>query len=122
VKLQDAVTDITGLGADLVVDAVGNQLEAATNLVRRGGHIILFGLRPHDTVPFNQYDLTRYDLTVHGTFVGLHPFVQTVKLLESGRIKPSELITHRLPLAELPRGVELMRSGEAMKIIIETQS
>ncbi|UCH26835.1 MAG: hypothetical protein JSV66_04090, partial [Trueperaceae bacterium] len=69
----------------------------------------------------NQYTLTRYDITVHGTFVGLRPFVQTVKLLESGRIRPSRLITHRLPLSELPRGVDLMRSGGAMKVIIETQ-
>ena len=117
--LPQAVLDMTGIGADLVVDAVGNQMNTAIQLARRGGNAILFGLRPHDNPPVSQYTITRYDLTLHGTFVGLKPFVQTIKLLESGRIKPSDLITHRVPLTELAKGVELMRSGQAMKVIVE---
>lgn len=113
------VKRLTGLGADIVVDAVGNQLGQAIQLARRGGQVILFGLRPHDNPPVNQYTITRYDLTVHGTFVGLHPFAQTIQLLESRRVQPSVLVTHRLPLAELERGVELMRTQQAMKVLIE---
>jgi threonine dehydrogenase-like Zn-dependent dehydrogenase len=113
------VKRLTGLGADIVVDAVGNQLGQAVKLARRGGQIILFGLRPHDNPPVNQYTITRYDLTVHGTFVGLHPFAQTIQLLESRRIQPSVLVTHRLPLTDLARGVELMRTQQAMKVLIE---
>ena len=114
-----AVKALSELGADIVVDAVGNQLNTAVQCARRGGQIILFGLRPHDNPPINQYTITRYDLTVHGAFVGLHPFAQTIQLLESRRIQPSVLITHRLPLSELAHGVELMRSQQAMKVIIE---
>ena len=113
------VKRLTGLGADIVVDAVGNQMSQALQLARRGGQVILFGLRPHDNPPVNQYTITRYDLTVHGTFVGLHPFAQTIQLLESRRVQPSVLVTHRLPLAELERGVELMRTQQAMKVLIE---
>lgn len=119
IDLQEAVHGATTYGADIVVDAVGNQLATASRLSRRGGHIILFGLRPHDASPVNQYAITRHDLTVHGTFVGLKPFVQTVRLLESGRLRPSVLITHRVPLSRLMDGVELMRSREAMKVIVE---
>ena len=113
------VKRMTGLGADLVVDAVGNQLGQAVKLARRGAQIVLFGLRPHDNPPVNQYTITRYDLTVHGTFVGLHPFAQTIQLLESRRIQPSVLVTHHLPLAQLQKGVELMRTQQAMKVLIE---
>ena len=113
------VKRLTGMGADVVVDAVGNQMSQALQLARRGGQVILFGLRPHDNPPVNQYTITRYDLTVHGTFVGLHPFAQTIQLLESRRVQPSVLVTHRLPLAELERGVELMRTQQAMKVLIE---
>ncbi len=116
------VKRLTGLGADIVVDAVGNQIDQAIRLARRGGQIILFGLRPHDNPTVNQYTITRYDLTVHGAFVGLHPFAQTVQLLESRRIQPSILVTHRLPLTELMRGVELMRTQRAMKVLIEMGS
>ena len=88
------------------------------NLARRGGTVILFGLRPNDLQQVSQYHITRYDLNVIGAFVGLNPFVQTINLLESGRTKWNELITHRLPLNELARGVELMRGGQAMKVLI----
>jgi threonine dehydrogenase-like Zn-dependent dehydrogenase len=114
-----AVKELTELGADIVIDAVGNQIDTAIQCARRGGQVILFGLRPHDNPVVNQYTITRYDLTLHGAFVGLHPFAQTVQLLESGRIQPSLLITHRLPLSELAQGVELMRRQQAMKVMIE---
>jgi threonine dehydrogenase-like Zn-dependent dehydrogenase len=120
VDLPQAVKDMTQLGADVVVDAVGNQMGTAIKLARRGGQVVLFGLRPHDNPPINQYTITRYDLTIHGTFVGLQPFEQTIQLLESRRFQPSALITHRVPLTELAYGVELMRSGEAMKVIVSS--
>jgi threonine dehydrogenase-like Zn-dependent dehydrogenase len=113
------VKRLTGLGADIVVDAVGNQIDQAIHLARRGGQVILFGLRAHDNPPVNQYTITRYDLTLHGAFVGLHPFAQTIQLLESRRVQPSILVTHRLPLAELEHGVELMRTQQAMKVLVE---
>ncbi len=116
--LQKAVMDATGIGCDIVIDAVGNQLASAMKLARRGGTVILFGLRPNDIQQVNQYHITRYDLNVIGAFVGLNPFVQTINLLESGRMKLSELITHKLPLNELAHGVELMRGGQAMKVLI----
>jgi threonine dehydrogenase-like Zn-dependent dehydrogenase len=119
VDLPEAVQEITALGADVVVDAVGNQINTAIKLARRGGQVILFGLRPHDNPTVNQYTITRYDLTLHGTFVGLNPFEQTIKLLESQRLQPSKLITHRVPLSKLKEGVDLMRSGRAMKVIVE---
>lgn len=115
------VKRLTGLGADIVVDAVGNQIDQAVRLARRGGQAILFGLRPHDNPPINQYTITRYDLTIHGAFVGLHPFAQTIQLLESRRVQPSVLVTHRLPLGDLADGVELMRTQRAMKVLIDTQ-
>jgi threonine dehydrogenase-like Zn-dependent dehydrogenase len=122
VDLPQAVHEITELGADVVVDAVGNQMGTAIKLARRGGQVILFGLRPHDNPPVNQYTITRYDLTLHGTFVGLHPFEQTIQLLESRRLQPSQLITHRVPLSELAQGVEMMRSGQGMKVLVEMRS
>jgi threonine dehydrogenase-like Zn-dependent dehydrogenase len=118
-EASKAIKELSELGADIVVDAVGNQIDTAVKCVRRGGQIILFGLRPLDNPTVNQYTITRYDLTMHGAFVGLHPFSQTIQLLESRRIQPSQLITHRLPLSELAHGVELMRTQQAMKVMIE---
>jgi threonine dehydrogenase-like Zn-dependent dehydrogenase len=56
-----------------------------------------------------------------GTFVGLNPFVQTMQLLQTGIIHPESLISHRLPLESVPEGIALMRSGQAMKVIIQME-
>lgn len=114
--------ELTGIGADIVVDAVGNQLGMAVPLARRGGHIILFGLRPLEQISVSQYAITRHDLTIHGSFVGLNPFVQTIQLLESRRIQPSVLVTHHVPLKKLMQGVALMRDRVGMKVVVDTQS
>ena len=119
VDLSEMVQEVTGYGADVVVDAVGDQLNTAIKLARRGGHIVLFGLRSDDAENVNQYAITRYDLTIHGTFVGLNPFERTISLLESRQLQPSVLISHRVPLNELTRGIELMRSRKAVKILVE---
>lgn len=119
--LQQTIMEDTGIGCDIVIDAVGNQMSSAINLVRRAGTVILFGLRPNDTQQVSQYHITRYDINVMGAFVGLNPFAQTINLLESGIIKPSALITHRLPLTELQRGVDIMRSGQGMKVLVEME-
>lgn len=116
--LRQTVMNLTGIGCDLAIDAVGNQLGSAIHLVRRAGNVLLFGLRPNDAQQVSQYHITRYDINVFGAFVGLNPFAQTIALLESGIIKPRELITHRLPLGELRQGVDLMRSGRAMKVLV----
>jgi L-iditol 2-dehydrogenase len=39
-------------------------------------------------------------------------------LIASGRIDPAGLITHRLPLAETGRALELARTGEAVKALV----
>ena len=119
VDLPQAVHDITELGADLVVDAVGNQMGVAIRSARHAGQLILFGLRPHDNPVVSQYAITRQDLTIHGVYAGLNPFEQTIQLLASRRLQPSRLITHRVPLSDLAQGIEVMRSGQAMKVIVE---
>jgi threonine dehydrogenase-like Zn-dependent dehydrogenase len=116
--LRAAILQHSERGCDVVVDAVGNQIDTAITLARRGGQVILFGLRPHDNPALNQYTITRNDLTVIGSFVGLHPFLPTLHLLESG-FRPSVLISHWLPLAEARQGVELMRAAQALKVVLK---
>ncbi len=42
---RQAVLDLTEIGCDVVVDAVGNQIDVAIGLARRVGTVLLFGLR-----------------------------------------------------------------------------
>ena len=117
--VETAVARLTDLGADIVIDAVGSLLPQAVKLARRGGRIILFGLQMHAMPAVSQYLITRHELTVHGAFVGINPFPHTVRLLESGVIRPSTLITHRMPVADVAVALAAMRAGETMKVIVE---
>lgn len=121
-KEQDAETlvkEATGLGADIVVDAVGSLMPLAIKLARRGGRVILFGLQQQALPPVSQYLITRHTLTVFGAFVGNNTFPLVVQMLESGKVRPSELITHRMPALDLAAGLDAMRAGETMKVIVE---
>lgn len=115
----DAVRAATGGGADLVVDAVGTCLPEALDLVRRGGRVLLFGVNQQAARPVNQYRITRHEVTVLGSFIQRTAFPKVVRLLEGGRLPVERLITHRLPLAEVGRGFEALRAGEAIKVVVE---
>lgn len=107
-----------GLGADVVVDAVGTLLPLALKLVRRGGRILLFGQNQNARAEIAQNDITRNEITIMGSFIARYTFPPTIKLIESGLLNLEPLITHRLPLERIAEGMEAMKSGEAIKVII----
>lgn len=116
--LAAAVHRETGLGADVVVDAVGVLLEDALRCVRRGGSVVLFGMNEHAPPAVKQYDITKYEIQILGTYIARGTFPQAVRLLESGRLDVGRLITHRFALAEIHQGIDLLRRGEAVKVAI----
>src|SRR5262249_40609279 len=109
---QDAVETALelsdGLGADVVVDAVGSQLPQALDLVRKAGRIVLFGINEQARAEVAQSRITRNELTVLGGYVGIREevFPTAVRLLERGTIDLEPLVTHRISLPELPGAIE----------------
>ncbi|MBX3280515.1 MAG: alcohol dehydrogenase catalytic domain-containing protein [Acidobacteria bacterium] len=116
----DAAAEIraaTDVGADVVIDAAGTLLPEAMQMVRPGGRVILFGLNQHADRQFNQYLATRYEVTIHGSFIQRVEFPKVVRLLESGILPLEKLITHRLSLDRIGEGFDAMRAGEAIKVV-----
>ena len=118
---QDAasiVRDLTGgLGADVVVDAVGSQLATAMQVVRKAGRIVLFGLGPTRT-DFAQEEVTRNELTLVGAFVGQAVFPDAIRLLEQHPERFAPIVTHRVEIEELSDVMEEMRAGRTGKVEI----
>ena len=108
-----------GLGADVVVDAVGSQLASALEHVRTGGRIVLFGVNTQARTDVAQARITRNELTVVGAYVGQDVFPPAIRLLEQGRIDFSPLVTHRIGVEELPGAVDELRAGRAVKVEVE---
>lgn len=117
-ELAGALRDFVADGADVVVDCVGNQLDAAVDLVRTGGRISLFGMNTRARPPVRQNTITRNELTVYGSYVGVNTFPRAIAILERGVITPSVLISAVLPLVQITEGLDLLRSGRAMKVAI----
>lgn len=118
VDVVDAVQAICPGGADIVVDAVGTELDTALDLVRTGGRISLFGMNSHAKPAVRQNAITRNELTIFGSYVGVNTFPRAIALLESGTVRPSVLLSDVMPLARVPAALERLRSGDAMKIAI----
>lgn len=114
-----------GAGADVVIECVGGSdtAQEAVDLAGEGGRVLLFGVAPPEaSISISPYDIYRREVTLTGSFT--NPFTQAaaLALLASGRVEVESLISHRLPLAELPQGLELLASGQATKVLIEPQA
>jgi threonine dehydrogenase-like Zn-dependent dehydrogenase len=66
----------------------------------------------------SQFLVTRKELSVFGSYVGYNVFPRAAQVLESGAIKPGQLTTHEVNVADLPKGIDAARRGEAMKVMV----
>jgi threonine dehydrogenase-like Zn-dependent dehydrogenase len=117
-NLEKIVKEETLIGADAVVDAVGTLFRSAMAIVRRGGLILLFGQNYQARTQVAQNDITKNELTVMGSFIARFTFPFAIKIIESKVLNLEKLISHRLPLEDIHKGIEAMRKGEAIKVII----
>lgn len=99
-----------GMGADAAIEAVGSQpsTRLAFDLIRPGGTIAALGVHtePHLALaPSEMYDK---NLTYRTGRAPARSYMEKLlPLIGSGRYDLGALISHRLPLAEGPRGYDL---------------
>lgn len=117
--LGDLSREATELGFDIVTDAVGSLFDQAMEVARNGGRILLFGQDKRAKPQISPYYITRREITVLGAFIALFTFPQAVKILGKGMLDLEALTTDIIRLEEFDKGIEKMRSGEAIKIIIK---
>lgn len=122
VKNREVLLNIAPLGYDYVIDATGKP-EVQENclwLVKKGGKFLVFGLSPNkSTVRMNPYEILIREITIIGSNCQLYDFSAALKLLKAGLIKVRPLITHRFPLEEFGKALEIAQaSHEKLKIII----
>jgi 2-desacetyl-2-hydroxyethyl bacteriochlorophyllide A dehydrogenase len=102
-------------GYDVVVDATGVPavMERTLAYARSGGHVLLFGVPPRTAkVSFDAFTIFRKGLTILSSYTSVRNSIQAVRLLETGRIDVSPLVSHELPLSGFRRGIELIEQGK----------
>jgi L-iditol 2-dehydrogenase len=121
----DAVRKLTeGRGADVVITAtgVGTAQEQALEMAALRGRISLFGGLPKDdsTIRFDSNIVHYRELSVFGAY-GSAPRHNrdALGLIADGGVRVDDLITHRMPLAEVHHAIETVISGDGLKIVVE---
>jgi threonine dehydrogenase-like Zn-dependent dehydrogenase len=116
--LETVKAETEGLGTDVTVDAVGVLSPDAIACTARAGKVVLFGQNGTVKETICQNDITRNGLTVLGNYIGLFTLTSTVKLLESNLIPVEKIITHKLSLSDFSTGLDAMRKGTALEVIL----
>jgi len=113
--------------ADLVVVCSGAipAIDQALQSVERGGTVLLFAAtEPGVRVPISMNDLFwRNEITLTSSYGGSPAdYTTALALIQAGKIRVQEMITHRLSLAETGLGFQLVaRAQDSLKVIIEPQ-
>jgi L-iditol 2-dehydrogenase len=106
----------------LLCAAADKALEQAWKCADKGGRIVLFAVPGPDkniVVPVNDFWMKEITILT-SYYCGPPDIVEAMKLIESGNITVDDLITHRLPLADIAFGFQLVSDGrESIKVIIK---
>lgn len=113
-----------GQGAHAVIEAVGAQetVHLAFDLVRTGGTVSVVGVLIQQDFAFPMGTAFMKDLTFRVGLVNVPRFIPTLlPLIRSGRLDPTALITHRLPLTDGERAYQLFdkREDGCLKVALQ---
>jgi len=121
-----AVREATGGGVDYAIEATGRPevMEAAFLSTRVRGAAVLVGIPRDDAIlSLPARTIPRMERRVLGSIYGSskpeRDFRHVFDLYRRGELPLDRLVSHRLPLEEAERGFELMRSGDALRVVLE---
>ncbi len=112
-----------GRGVDVAVVATGHPsvVRTATEIVRRGGTVTLFGLPE----PGSRLDADLQDLYLRGvrlvpSYATTEPDIAEVhRRVVSGELVLSDLVSHRLPLSQIQEAFRIAaRPADAVKVVV----
>ncbi|BDF34509.1 alcohol dehydrogenase [Lachnospiraceae bacterium] len=117
--LEQILKEHTVDGADFSVDTVGTLINDAVSYTRKGGRILLFGMNSNAWQTICQNTITRKDLTIMGNYASRFKFDDTLRILEKGLLPVEDMVTHRVSLEEFQSGIDALKSGRAIKVLVD---
>ena len=111
-----------GWGVDAVIDTVGvaGTLDPGRKVLAPGGVQVMLAVHT-DAISFPTTDLGRERTLCSSANYRFEDLQATIDLAVSGRLALGDLVTHRVPLATVHRGFEILTNkGEtgAIKVIV----
>ena len=124
-----AVVDASGGGVDYAIEATGRPeaMLAAFLSTRAHGAAVLIGIPREDAVlSLPALSIPRMERRVLGSIYGSsrpeRDFALTLDLYRRGRLPLDKLISHRLPLERVEDAFELLRSGAALRAVLDLRN
>jgi threonine dehydrogenase-like Zn-dependent dehydrogenase len=110
-------------GADVVIECVGlpPAFTTAINAVRAGGTVAVIGVHSEMSYDYPLGEIWRRGITiVNGGSCNVQgQWDEVLEHVKAGRIDPTLIISHTLPLDEALHGYEMFSRREAMKVILK---
>jgi len=112
-----------GRGADAVIEAVGRAelVQRAADLLRPGGRVAAIGVIA-TPVELPYFGFFLRNLTLRTGLVNPQRFIPALaSLIAAGRLDPSEIVTHRLPLSDGVRGYQIFEAHreDVLKVVLQ---
>lgn len=111
-----------GEGADVVIELSGAPaaISQGFQLARRLGRVGIIGQPPTDEIAIPYREALFKALTVSFTYSSKYTsWERVLSFFARGAIRPARFVTHVLPLTDWAYGFELLRKGEAVKVVLE---
>ncbi len=122
-RAAEVLDDVTsGLGPDLVVEAVGTEatLGRAIDLAGIGGEVLVFGTITGAGEGLPYYQLYLKELTLHNPRAALvGDYVDGVQLTAAGSLQLEPLVTHQLDLEEAEAAFDLVSDSSSLKVLMK---
>lgn len=121
-----AIVEASRGGVDYAVEATGRTEAMLTAFLstRARGAAVLIGIPRDDAVlPLPALTIPRLERRVLGSLYGSsrpeRDFGTILELYRNGTLPLEALVSHRLALDEVERAFELLRSGEALRVVLD---
>lgn len=124
--VQRVLEETNGKGVDVVCEFSGNKsaIESSFKYIKAGGKMSMLGITP-DLIEFDlSNDFIFKGITMYGVIGRLlfETWNQVTSLIKNHKLDLDLLITHKLPLKEVEKGMEIMISGNSGKVVLIPES
>ena len=112
----DAVTNGIGFGLSIEAGGTSSAIQTALDIVAGEGTLVSLGIVRATEIDVLQ--VMRKDLTWIGVVASVRRhFAEAITLIQTRKVRPEELITHRLAVGDAIAGFHLLRQREAVKVM-----
>ena len=119
-RVSKEVKKLTGGGADIAMEVIGNPrtIEEAFDCLRTGGRLVVVGYT-HEKISLAAGKIMFKEIEVLGS-LGCRPvdYRPLIRMVEQGKVKLKEQVTHRFPLEEINKAFEVMKEGLSLRSIV----